>query len=50
MNIVLVGCGKFGSTIARLLSEDGHELTVIESDQHNLDKLGKLKAAKKDLW
>lgn len=45
MNIVLVGCGKFGSTIARLLSEDGHNLTIIESDRHNLDKLGKLKTA-----
>lgn len=46
MNIVLVGCGKFGSTIARLLSEDGHNLTIIESDRHNLDKLGKLKTAR----
>jgi len=35
MNVLIVGCGILGSKIARMLDDDGHEVSVIaerESD------------------
>jgi trk system potassium uptake protein TrkA len=36
MNIIIVGCGKVGYTIAEQLSEEGHELTIIDSNEQRL--------------
>ena len=31
MNIMIVGCGKVGQTLAEQLNEDGNSITVIDS-------------------
>ncbi len=36
MKIIIVGCGKVGSTLAEHLSQEGHDITVID---HHWDKL-----------
>lgn len=36
MNIIIVGSGKVGSTLARHLNEEGHEITVIDSDEEKI--------------
>jgi len=40
MNIIVVGCGSVGSNLARLFSDNGHNVTVIDSDQRAFSKLG----------
>jgi len=32
MNIIIVGCGKIGSTIVSSLLEEGHDITAVDSD------------------
>ena len=39
MEIILVGCGKVGAALARQLSEEGHSVTLVDT---NADKLNKL--------
>ena len=33
MNIIICGAGRVGFTIAKLLSEQGHSITVIDQSQ-----------------
>lgn len=40
MNIIVVGCGRFGSTLAKELSEEGNNVSVIDRDANRLDALG----------
>lgn len=40
MQIVVAGCGKVGSQFARIMSEEGHEIAVVESSSDNLKLLG----------
>ena len=37
MNIIIVGSGKVGYTLARHLNAEGHEITVIDSDEEKID-------------
>ncbi|MGB7339977.1 MAG: NAD-binding protein [Phototrophicaceae bacterium] len=37
--VVIVGCGRLGSTIANDLSADGHQVIVIDNHEHSFDKL-----------
>ena len=37
MNIIIAGCGKVGLTLARLLSAEGHDLTMIDLDKRKLE-------------
>lgn len=30
MNIIIVGCGKVGSTLAGQLSQEGHDISIID--------------------
>lgn len=40
MNILIVGCGKTGRSLAWTLTEDGHDVSVVDTEQENLKKLG----------
>lgn len=40
MYIIVVGCGKVGSRLAKALSDDNHDVVVIDSDPDNFNQLG----------
>jgi trk system potassium uptake protein TrkA len=40
MQIVIAGCGRVGSDLAKSLSEDGHDVSVIAADHERLARLG----------
>ncbi len=40
MYIIIVGCGRVGSQLAKLLSNEGHDVVVIDKKQVSLDRLG----------
>ena len=39
MEIVLVGCGKVGTALVRRLSEEGHNITVIDSNESRIQEI-----------
>lgn len=41
MKVIIVGCGKLGSGLARNLVKKGHSVTVIDKDPEALELLGK---------
>ena len=38
MNIIIVGCGKVGYALAEQLNEEGHEITIIDTNNDKLEK------------
>ncbi len=40
MNVLIVGCGRFGLALTRLLDETGHQVVVVDPDQAAFDRLG----------
>lgn len=40
MQIIVAGCGKVGSQFARIMSEEGHEIAVVDSSSENFRLLG----------
>ena len=40
LNIILVGCGKVGETIARELVLEKHNIVIIDTDVEKLDEIG----------
>ncbi|MBP6491880.1 MAG: TrkA family potassium uptake protein [Clostridia bacterium] len=40
MQIIVAGCGKVGSQFARIMSEEGHEVAVVDSSSENFKLLG----------
>ncbi len=40
MKVIVMGCGRIGSQVSRLLSEQGHEVTVIDHDSNADGRLG----------
>ena len=40
MNIVILGCGRVGSTLARLMFRDGHNVTIIDLQSEAFRRLG----------
>ena len=38
MNIIICGAGRVGFTIAKLLSEQGHSITVIDQSSEDIQK------------
>lgn len=40
MQIVVVGCGKVGSGFAQLMSEEGHEISVVDEENEHFELLG----------
>ena len=41
MQIVIAGCGRVGSSLAQSLSDDGHDVTIIDRMAAALEELGK---------
>jgi len=41
MKVIIVGCGKLGSGLARNLAKKGHKVTVIDSNPEAFELLGK---------
>lgn len=39
MRIVILGCGRVGARLALLMEEDGHEVSIIDSDPASLERL-----------
>jgi len=40
MYIVIVGCGRLGSSLAMDYSKEGHDVAIIDNIEGNLDRLG----------
>lgn len=40
MNIVILGCGRVGSTFARLMHHEGHHVTIIDLQSEAFRRLG----------
>jgi len=40
MNVIIMGCGRVGAQLAQLMSEEGHQVTVIDPDPQVLARLG----------
>jgi trk system potassium uptake protein len=40
MYVIIVGCGRVGSELAKLLSGEGHDVVVIDKTQEALNRLG----------
>jgi trk system potassium uptake protein TrkA len=40
MNIIILGCGRVGSTLARLMYRDGHNVTIIDQQSEAFRRLG----------
>ena len=41
MHIVILGCGRVGSTLASILESEGHSVAVIDRDQEAFRRLGR---------
>jgi len=41
MKVLILGCGRVGSTLAGLMSEDGHDVTVLDRDPEAFRRLPK---------
>ncbi|MCX7746949.1 MAG: TrkA family potassium uptake protein [Clostridia bacterium] len=40
MHIIIIGCGKVGAKFAQVLSEEGHDVVIIDSDSSSFKALG----------
>lgn len=40
MYIIIIGCGRLGSTLARELSDNGHDICILDRDSEKLNTLG----------
>ncbi|MFC1590628.1 potassium channel family protein [Candidatus Omnitrophota bacterium] len=40
MNIIIIGCGRVGSELAQLLSQQGHNVIIVDKDQGAFTRLG----------
>ncbi len=39
LHIIIVGCGKIGSTLVEMLAKEGHDITIIDNDDTALENL-----------
>jgi len=39
MNVVIMGCGRVGAQLAALLDEDGHKVTILDTDTYSFRRL-----------
>ncbi|MCX8129123.1 MAG: NAD-binding protein [Clostridia bacterium] len=40
MHIIVIGCGKVGSKLAHILSDEGHDVVILDNDSKNFKSLG----------
>ncbi|MDD5730634.1 MAG: TrkA family potassium uptake protein [Candidatus Omnitrophica bacterium] len=40
MFVIIVGCGRVGSELAKLLSSEGHNVVIIDKNQNSFERLG----------
>jgi trk system potassium uptake protein TrkA len=40
MRVIIIGCGRVGEQLARLLVDEGHQVSVIDFDARALERLG----------
>jgi len=40
MNVIIMGCGRVGEAVSRLLADEGHEVVVVDYDATALARLG----------
>lgn len=40
MYIIIIGCGRLGSNLAKILSDDGHDVCIVDRDTDRLNTLG----------
>ncbi len=40
MKIIVMGCGRVGRQVSQMLSNQGHEVTVIDHDANAISRLG----------
>jgi trk system potassium uptake protein TrkA len=40
MRLVILGCGRVGSTLATLMDQNGHEVTIIDRNSESFRRLG----------
>ena len=41
MDVIIVGCGRVGSELSKLLSGEGHNVVVVDKKQSSFDRLGR---------
>lgn len=39
MNVVIMGCGRVGAQLAAMLSEDGHKVTILDTEPYSFRRL-----------
>jgi len=39
MKIIIMGCGRVGARLARLLDADGHQVTILDTDAYSFRRL-----------
>ena len=45
----IIGLGNFGTTLARTLTDNGHQVSVIDKDEEKIDEIAEqLKGAKQN--
>ena len=42
LKVVIIGCGKVGATLTEQLSEEGHDITIIDTDPQKVQELANL--------
>lgn len=42
LNIIIVGCGKVGTTLSEQLSNEGHDITIIDKDAQRVQEIATL--------
>ena len=42
LNIIIVGCGKVGTTLVEELSQEGHAITIVDKDYHNVQTIANM--------
>lgn len=40
MQVIIIGCGKVGSSFAKLLHSEGHDVVIVDNDANNFKTLG----------